>query len=142
LNRQLSAYNTERDNQMKGMMFAPQLAEADYQDIAALSEVGTARENYGQDQINSEMDRYNYTANRDALGLQNYLNLVSGNYGSQGSSSASGSVSGAKSNPLGGILGGALSGAGLGSMLGSGTSLGSGYGSLLGGIGGGLLSLF
>jgi hypothetical protein len=143
LNRQLSAYNTERDNQMKGMMFAPELAAADYQDIAALSEVGTARENYAQDQINAGMDRYNYNANRDALGLQNYMNMVSGNYGSQGSSTATGSTGAAKSNPLGGALSGGLSGAGTGAMIGSIVpGLGTGIGALIGGVGGGLLGMF
>jgi hypothetical protein len=135
LDRQLSAYNTERDNQMKGMLFAPELAAADYQDISALSEVGTARENYAQDKINADMDRYNYNADRDALGLQNYMNLVSGNYGSQGSSTST--VPEARSNPLGGALSGALGGGALGLMLGGGP-IGAGVGAGLGG----LLSLF
>jgi hypothetical protein len=140
MNRMLSAWNTERDNQIKGMLFAPQLAAADYQDIAALSEVGTARENYQQDQINADMDRYNYEQGRESLALQNYLNLISGNFGSQGSSTTEGGSS-ANSNPLGGILGGALGGGGLGLMLGGSSGYGL-LGSLLGGATGGLLNLF
>ena len=130
-NRALSSWNTERDNQIKGMMFAPQLAAADYQDIASLSEVGTARENYAQEQINADMDRYNYNAGRPASALQNYANLIQGNYGMSGSTTSKGSEG--KSNPLGGMISGAASGAAIGSFFpGFGTAIGAGAGGLLG----------
>ena len=109
-------------------------AAADYQDIAALSEVGTARENYAQQQINADVDRYNYDANRDALGLQNYANLIQGNYGMSGSSTSTGQT---RNNPLGGILSGALAGGGMGMNMSQ-----SGWGGLLGAGLGGLLGFF
>ena len=137
LNRELSAYNAERENQMRGMMFAPSLAAEDYKDIAALSEAGTAKENYSQDLINAAIERYNYNAARPLTNLQNFAALVSGNYGMSGTSTASASAG--RSNRLGNILGGAASGGGLGYLLGGATG---GTGALIGAGLGGLLGLF
>lgn len=131
-NRALSAWNTERDNQIKGMMFAPQLAQADYQDIASLSEVGTARENYAQELLNADIDKYNYEASRPSTALQNYANLIQGNYGMSGSSTSSGSAG--RGNPLGGVVSGGALGAGLGLMSGGTINpwVSAGVGGLLG----------
>ena len=132
-NRKLSAWNNERNNQIKGMMFAPQLAAADYQDLAALSEVGTARENSAQELINADVDKYNYDANQPASNLQGYANLIYGS-GSPGMSGSS-SSSGGRNNPLGGALSGGLAGGGLGYLLGQGSTgglIGAGLGGLLG----------
>ncbi len=133
-NRALSAWNTERENQMRGMMFAPQLAQADYSDLAALSEVGTARENYDQNKINADVDRYNYGASQPLNALQNYANLIQGNYGMSGSSTSSNN---SRSNPLGGVLSGAAAGGGLATMLGASNPWIAGAAGL-----GGLLGLF
>jgi hypothetical protein len=132
------AWDKERENQIKAMMFAPSLASADYQDIAALSEAGIARENHAQELINDAMNKYNYEAGRPLTALQNYGALIQGNYGMSGTSTTSGSLG--RSNPLGGAMGGALAGGALGSMFGTtqaGTALGP-----WGAVGGGLLGLF
>lgn len=134
MNRALSAWNNERNNQIKGMMFAPQLAAADYQDLAALAEVGTAQENYHQQQINEDINRYNYGENQDAIALQNYANLIQGYYGSNSSASTSGS---GRSNPLGSVASGALAGGGLASLLGASNPWVAGAAGI-----GGLLGLF
>src|SRR5574343_974129 len=42
------SYGDERTRQMQAAMFAPQLANQDYYDIAKLGEAGTARENWAQ----------------------------------------------------------------------------------------------
>lgn len=130
-----SVYGDERTRQLQAMMFAPQMAAQDYQDIAALSEVGTAEENYAQQQLNDTVNRYNYNASRDVTNLQNYMNLIQGNYG--GSSTSSTSTSGGRANPLGGALGGAAMGGGLAYMLGASNPL---IGAAA--LGGGLLGLF
>ena len=134
MNRMLSAYNAERDNMLRGTALSPTYAQQDYTDIAALSEAGTAKENYAQSLINADIDKYNYNAGRDLMNLQNYGALVSGNYGLSGESTATGNAG--RSNPLGNVLGGALSGAGMGYLLGGQT------GGLWGGGLGGLLGLF
>ncbi len=135
-NRALSAWNQERENQMRGMMFAPSLADQDYKDIAALSEAGLANENYAQNLINADIDKYNYEAGRPLTGLQNYGSLIQGNYGMSGSSTAGG---GGKSNPLGNVASGALTGGGLGAMAGM---AGLGVGAIPGAVLGGILGLF
>lgn len=132
-NRALTAWTSERDNQIKAMMAAPTLAQADYLDYAMLAEAGTARENHAQELINAAMDRYNYEAGRPLTALQNYGALVQGNYGMSGNSTTSGSLG--RSNPLGGAMGGALGGAALGSIF-------PGIGNVAGAVGGGLLGLF
>jgi hypothetical protein len=126
------AYDQDRDRQVKAMALAPTLAQADYQDIAALSEAGTARENYQQELINAAIDKYNYESGRPLSALQNYGALVQGNYGMSGTSTASQNAG--KSNPLGGAVGGAMSGAALGSIF-------PGIGTAVGAVGGGLLGL-
>jgi hypothetical protein len=134
------AYDQDRDRQIKAMSLAPTLAGMDYQDISALSEAGTARENYRQELINAAVDRYNYEAGRPLSALQNYGALVQGNYGMSGSSTATQNAG--RSNPLGNILGGAISGGAAGSMGLLGGSIGGPLGALGGGLLGGLLSLF
>jgi hypothetical protein len=127
------AYDKDRQRQIQAMMFAPSLAAADYQDIAALSEAGVGRENYAQDIINAAIDRYNYQAGQPLTALQNYGALVQGNYGMSGTSTQAQKN---KSNPLGGMAGGALTGASIG------TTISPGWGTAIGAIGGGLLGLF
>lgn len=129
-NRALSAWQSERQNQLSSASLAPQYAANDYADLAALSEAGTALENYDQEAINAAIDRYNYDSSRDATALQNYANLINGNYGMSGTST----TSAGKSNPLGSVASGALTGAAIGSAV---PVVGTGVGA----IGGGLLGL-
>lgn len=127
-------YSAERGNQIKGMLFAPEMAKADYQDIAALSEVGGAKEAYQQDLLNAAQARYNWNANRYATSLQNYANLVSGNYG--GTTQGTMTAPGVQRNRLGGALGGAASGAA------AGTAIMPGWGTAIGAMAGGLMGAF
>lgn len=126
------AWNAERANQMKGLALAPQLSAADYQDLAALAEVGTARENYRQMEIDADIDRHNYDANREYMAWQKYADFINGNYGATQTTKGGG----VRSNPLGGAMAGATSMGGLGYMLG-----GQNYGMAGAGIGG-LAGLF
>ncbi|MDL2285706.1 hypothetical protein LJB93_03070 [Desulfovibrio sp. OttesenSCG-928-F07] len=128
-----NAYNAERQNMMQAAGLAPNLAQQDYNDIAALSEAGTANENYNQQLINADIDRYNYNSARDLTALQNYMGLIQGNYG--GTSKSTGTLG--ASNPLGNTLGGAAAGAGIGGYFGN-----SGYGALAGGALGALSNFF
>lgn len=128
------AYDRERGNMMTAMQYAPTLAQQSYQDIAALSEAGAAREGYNQSLINADIDRYNYNAAVPLKAMQNYGSMISGNYGMSGTSTAKGGRGG--SNQLGGIMSGALGGAALGNMTGMGSGWGAAGGGFLGLLGG------
>jgi hypothetical protein len=121
-------YGDERTRQMQAMMFAPQMAQADYQDAAALSDVGRTREEMEQLLLNEQQQKFMQNQMREQLALQNYANLIQGNYGSEGAMQQP--VAGR--NRLGDALGMATAGAGLGQMIGTGTKTMAGIGGLLG----------
>ena len=126
-------YGDERNNQFKASTLAPQAANQDYTDIAKLSEVGAARENQSQQQINEDVARFEFEqlAPWEKLGL--YNQFIQGNYG--GTTTSTGNAGNA---PMGAsVLGGALSGAGIGGMVGG--PMGAGIGGV-GGAGLGILS--
>ena len=71
-------YAAERDNQMRGMMFAPDMASQDYKDISMLGLAGAGYDQYNQQQIDAEKARYDYNANKDMQWLQNYVGMLGG----------------------------------------------------------------
>lgn len=125
-------YNTGVGQQVVASQTGQQLANQAYTDAAALSEAGGMMDDYNQQLINADIDRYNYGEQQALLALQNYNNLIQGNYG--GTSTTTGQQSGGST--VGNVLGGGLSGAGIGSMIGG--PVGAGIGA----IAGGLLGLF
>lgn len=126
-------YGDERQRQMQAMLFAPQMAQQDYNDLAMLGQAGQGYDQYNQNLINANIDKYNYNNNKDWNFLNDYIGLLNGATG--GSSTTTAPRQGSTS-PLTGALGGALSGAYLGSVIpGIGTGLGAIGGGLLGGIG-------
>ena len=133
-----SAYNTGIGQQVVGAGTAQQLAQQPYTDAAALSEAGGVKDDYAQQLINADIDRYNYEVQRPLQALSTYNQLVSGSYG--GTSTATGQQ--ANGSRLGNALGAGMSGAGLGYMIANGTALGGPWGAAIGGLAGGLLGLF
>ena len=74
------AYNSaeaERARQMAAVNAAPQMAQADYFDISALSKVGQAGEGYDAAKLQDAMNRFNFTQNLPQMKLQQYANLYS-----------------------------------------------------------------
>lgn len=102
-------YQNERNNQLAATQLAPQFAQMDYDNLNALSGVGSVRDNYAQNLLNADIDRWNYNQNLDANKLSQYMNLIQGNYG--GTSSTTTPKSG--SNTFGTILSAGLGLAGL-----------------------------
>lgn len=112
-------YDNERGRQMQGALFAPQLAQQDYIDAAAIGGVGAQRE--------AKMAE---ARDMPYQNLGNYLGMIQGNYGGQSSQSTP-----VYSNRMAGGLGGAIAGAGLGGSLGFNPWLGAGLGGLAGLLG-------
>lgn len=123
-------YLAERQNQVKGMMYAPQLAQQDYADMARLAEVGAAKEDYAQQGINENIDRFNFQQQEPWQSLGLYSNLVNGQYGS----TVSNTSPVARRSVGAGLLGGAATGGGLGYLMGGGDPYAAGGGAALGGL--------
>ena len=111
-----------------------QLANQAYTDAEALSQAGGMMDDYNQQLINADIDRYNYNQQKALLALQNYNNLIQGSYG--GTTTTTGQQSNSGST-LGNVAGGALTGGGLAYMLGASNPIIGGAA-----LAGGLLGLF
>ena len=87
-------YAAERGRQEAAVAGAPQLAAADYADIAQLGQVGQTQEGYQQQALQDQINRYNYEANLPYQKLSQYAGLVAGT--PQGSTTTSTSSGGGK----------------------------------------------
>lgn len=132
-------YGDERTNMMRAAFAAPQLSQLDYQNIAALSDVGVQRENLEQARINEQIERHNFQQMEPYTRLGLYNQFVQGNYGGQGSATTTGTGSSFNrgGSTFGSALGGGAAGAGLAAALGAGP-----WGIGAAALGGGLLGLF
>lgn len=126
----LDSIRGERDNQIRSMLFAPQMASLDYQDISKLAEVGAQKEQLSQEQLADQIARYDYAQNAEKSDLAKYMNLVQGNYGGQSYGTSTSELSGGGGGGGMNFLGSSL---GLLSLLG-----GGGGGGLIGALFGGL----
>lgn len=77
-----SNYNTGVGQRLQAANLAPSLEAAKYIGANQLADYGQYKDAYNQDVVNSNVDRYNATANQPLQSLQQYMNLISGNYGS------------------------------------------------------------
>ena len=109
-------YNTGIGQQVVAGQTGQQLANQAYTDAAALSQAGGIMDEYNQQLINANIDRYNYDQQKALLALQNYNNLIQGSYGGTTTTTGQQSTGG---STLGNVAGGALTGGGLAYMLGA-----------------------
>ena len=131
-------FQRERQNQLSATQLAPTLAQQDYTDIQALSDVGTAYEDKSQAALQDEINRFYQETYAKPNALNQFISQTMGTAGDYGTSSGT-TISRApkqKSNFLGTALGiGSLLAApmtGGGSLFGMGSA---GLGSLAGGTG-------
>jgi hypothetical protein len=114
-------YADERARQQAATMAAPQMAQADYQDIQNMLAAGQAREGYTGAQQQADIAKFNFLQNQPQQNLQNYLSLVYGNpLGRVGQSTSSGSQD---TSALQNLLGIAAVGGGLYKNLGGSTGI-------------------
>ena len=72
------AYNSaeaERNRQMTAIANAPQMAQADYQDIQRLLTAGQATESYDQKALQDAINRWNYNQTMPERKLAQFTNL-------------------------------------------------------------------
>ena len=72
-------YGAERQRQTAATMAAPQMAQADYQDIQNLLNAGQLREGYTGQQLQSDINRFNFQQNAPQQNLATFLSSVYGN---------------------------------------------------------------
>ena len=120
-------YADERARQQAATMAAPQMAQADYQDIQNMLQAGQIREGYQGQQLQGDIAKFNFLQNQPQQNLQNYLSLVYGNpLGRVASSTTSGA---ADTSTLQNVLGLAAVGGGLYKNLGGSTGISNLYNS-------------
>ena len=123
-------YQQERANMMAATQLAPQLAQADYQDIQALGGVGQTKEAMEMAQIQDAMARFDFEQQKPYYKLREYLASIG----------AAVPQTTAQTRPVfrntgAGLLGGAMQGAEMAGMI-------PGMNPMWGAIGGGLLGGF
>lgn len=78
-------YANERTNQMRAASLTPQQSALDYQNIAALGQVGQQQETMAGNQLQDQINRYNFNMQEPDQRLQRYLASISGGNYSSGS---------------------------------------------------------
>jgi hypothetical protein len=123
-------YGADYQRQLAAAQLGPQMAQADYQDINQLYQVGQAQESYQQAALADAMQRYNFQQNLPAAKLQSFLSAA---YGAPMGQQTTQPI---YRNQLGNVLGGASLGGTLGGKeygaLGAGIGAGAGLLGLLG----------
>ena len=123
-------FAAERQRQFDAVQLAPQLAQADFDDIGRLGQVGAAREDLEMAKLQDAIARFDFEQQRPFLKLREYLGTLGANV-----PSTTVSTQPVFRNTGAGLLGGAMTGAKIGGMV-------SGVSPLAGAIGGGLLGGF
>jgi hypothetical protein len=113
-----SNYNTATQQQLAGSANAPNIVNSINGAVSNLYNTGGNQQALQQSQINAPWQL-----------LNNYSNLIQGQYGGQASTQQP-----YYTNQMAGAMGGAMGGAALGSMMSSGSGYGTGAGALAGGL--------
>lgn len=101
-------YQQERNRQLQAAGMAPTLREAQYGDAQQLQKAGAAYEAQAGKVLEDDINRWNYTQNADQAALQDYMSMITGNYGSTSTSRSSASSGG---SPVATALGAAATAA-------------------------------
>ena len=122
-------YQQERARQDAAAQLAPGMAALDYQDLDRLQQIGGAREQQAQAELQDQVNRFQFEQTRPQQKLADYLTAVRG--GTFGSTQTTPVFR----NRGAGFLGGALGGAQLAGLTGINPIFGALGGGLLGGFG-------
>ena len=102
------AYESERGRQMQAMGMAPAYAANDYTDIAQLANIGRAQEGRTQDELNADIQRFQFAQNRPLSKLQDFNALLNGGMALSGTTASQQAQR--SGSPLAGAAGGAMMG--------------------------------
>ena len=91
-------YQANQQLQQGAAQMAPNQAAQDYTDLSALGATGAGQDQYAQNQINANMNQWNYNQNLDSQKLAQYMQLLNGANVPTNSTST-------QSQPGGGIMG-------------------------------------
>ena len=122
-------YNRERANMMAATQLAPQLAQADYDDISQLGQVGAVKEDLEMAKIQDALSRFDFEQNKPYFKLREYLASIGSPYAQTTTQTKP-----VFRNTGAGLLGGAMTGAKMANMI---PGMGAGWGALGGGLLGG-----
>jgi hypothetical protein len=99
-----SLYGTGVNERLQALGLSPTIREAQYGDSSHLLEAGKSYEDQANKELQDQINRFNYNENAPLASLQDYLALISGNFGgtsaTRGTTSSSGS---GLSTALGGV---------------------------------------
>lgn len=124
-------YQNERTNMMRASAIAPQTNALQYDGFNQINNIGNQQEAKAGQELQDNINRWNFGQEQPDIQLQNYMNAINGNYGSTSTSTQTAPLYGG--NPVQGALGGGLAGYSLGNQFGYG-GLGAIGGALLGGL--------
>lgn len=105
-----SLYGTGVGERVSAAQMAPDIRTAQYGDAAKLQEAGAAYTDQANKALEADINRWNYEQNKDQAALQDYMSMISGNYGQSGTTTTTSKTSG---NPVATVLGGVTAGLGL-----------------------------
>lgn len=74
-------YGTGVNERLSALSAAPGIREAQFGDAAKLREAGQAYEGQTTKEIEDQINRYNYNENADLAALQDYMSMISGQFG-------------------------------------------------------------
>jgi hypothetical protein len=97
-------YQQGLDRMGQAAQFAPELAQADYNDANAMYDIGTQQQQLAQAEIGDAQNRFNYNQDRRYNKLNQYMGLVGGNWGGTTTSAQPYSTPSLGSQLLGGGL--------------------------------------
>jgi len=125
-------YNQGMQNMQSMIGQADALSQADYNDIAQLARVGSVYEGQSDAELQADIARHNFEQQKPYEKLGNFMGMVGGGYGTQGSTSTP-YFNNRGANVLSGALGGLGAAAKLGGSMSNPWTWGMGA---LGGLGG------
>lgn len=79
--RQLQAYSDERKNMLTATGMAPELEAGRYIGADKMMNYGQYMDDYNQDTVNADIDRWDFEQNSAQQAFNNYMAAIQGNYG-------------------------------------------------------------